>query len=359
MPGVAAGQESPTVDEPNGGAAVQLSFWQHPFVVNILPFLTSLSLHLAIIIFGWLSYKVIEKVALKVRNQVIIPESVIAPEGQEGGVPHPGLGGDPTRDAAQDKFPDVPASAEGISDKQSKDLTQTLAGGGSADSVSDGVIGLGPNTGFGKGHGGGPGQGDGSGNGSGDGGALAPFGVPGGGGGIGPRSNFVGVGGNAKKVAFICDASGSMMQKFDPLRIELRKAVDGLRPPQSFQIIFFQETSCLAADMHGLLFASPDNKRKAYDFVDKTAPRGSTDPIPALQMAFKQGSELIYLLTDGDFPDNKAVLAELKKLNPEKKVHINTIAFLEHEGEYEKVLKGIADDNGGIFRFVSEDDLNK
>jgi uncharacterized protein with von Willebrand factor type A (vWA) domain len=174
-----------------------------------------------------------------------------------------------------------------------------------------------------------------------------------------PPSNIFTDRNKSLRVAYVCDASGSMMMKFDGLRVELRKAVDALRPPQSFQIIFFQETSCSPVDPKGLLFVTPENKRRAFDFVDKTAPRGSTDPIPALDMAFKQDAELIFLLTDGDFPDNKAVLDEIHKLNPDKKVRINTIAFMDHDEEYEKLLRKIADENGGAFRFVSEAEMSQ
>src|ERR1700679_1917417 len=72
--------DSPTVDEPTGAPAVPLGFWQHPFVLNILPFLTSLTAHLAIIFVGWMTYQVVVKVADKVHVQVLIPESVIAPD---------------------------------------------------------------------------------------------------------------------------------------------------------------------------------------------------------------------------------------------------------------------------------------
>jgi hypothetical protein len=162
-----------------------------------------------------------------------------------------------------------------------------------------------------------------------------------------------------QKIAFVCDASGSMMLKFDPLRVELRKAIGPLKPPQSFQIIFFRQTGSSAVDPKGLLSATPESKRRAMAFVDKIAARGTNDPISALDMAFKQGAGVIFLLTDGDFPDNKAVLDEIHKLNPDKKVRINTIAFMDHDEEYEKLLRKIADDNGGTFRFVSEEEVKK
>src|SRR3712207_7538590 len=59
---------------------------------------------------------------------------------------------------------------------------------------------------FGKGPAGLQGQGTGEGDG---GGPVAPFGLPGGGGGLGPKSPFLGVSGNAMKVVYLCDSSRS------------------------------------------------------------------------------------------------------------------------------------------------------
>jgi hypothetical protein len=148
-----------------------------------------------------------------------------------------------------------------------------------------------------------------------------------------------------------------MMNLFDTLRMELRKAVDTLKPIQSFDIIFFSEDSYVALDKQ-LLLAVPENKRKAYDFLDKTAPHGSSDPIPGLRLAFATNPQLMYLLTDGDFPNNAQIIEELKKLNANKKTKINTIAFGGEAGDdYHKFLDQIAKEHGGMFKHVREADL--
>ena len=46
-------------------------------------------------------------------------------------------------------------------------------------------------------------------------------------------------------------------------------------------------------------------------------------------------------------------------MNKDKKVKINTIAFMDRGEEYEKLLKQIADENGGLFKFVSDTELQK
>jgi hypothetical protein len=355
-------QQQATVDEAGDEQeeGVYRTFWQIPFVQDILPFLTSLVIHIGIIAIGVLTYKTVQIAIAASKEPMVIPSEVIVDGAEIGGIPHPGLGGDETRDAAQDQYKDVPPDSTGIAEKPSDSLQMALKGGGAGEN-NDNDIAVGLSGGaFGKGSGTGSGVGTGIGSGTGDGGGpLAPFGIPGGGGGIGPKSPFMGVSGNAMKVVYLCDSSGSMMTKFDTLRQELRKAADGLKPIQSFDIIFFSEDNFVALDNKSLLLATPETKRKAYDFLDKTAPHGSSDPIPGLRAAFATQPQLIYMLTDGDFPNNNQVLEELRKLNKDKKVKINTIAFMDRGEEYQKLLKQIADEHGGLFKFVSYTELQK
>src|SRR5438045_2216486 len=351
MPGGIA-PENPDLDIKELPQQEEVSFWQQPFVQNVLPFLTSLVLHIGLLVFAFMVLKVVQAVVVALRQeQIIVPEAQMVAAGPEGGIPHPGLGGDPTRDAAQDKFPDVPKDSKGLAEKPGPTLQVSLIGGGGGEAEGQTAIGLGANSAIGSGSGVGAGLGKGFGSGEGDGtGALAPFGVPGGGGGLGPKSNFIGLGGNAKRIAYVCDASGSMLNMFDSLRVELRKSIENLRPIQSFNVVFFQDQGFKAADANTLIMGNPENKRKAYDFLDKMFVRGETDPIPALETVSKMQPELIYLLTDGDFsgPGNQAVIDFCQKRFGPTKTKINTIAFVAKESkdnpqdlEYVKALQQI------------------
>jgi hypothetical protein len=346
-------QRQATIDElPGHDSGIHYTFWQQPWVQDLLPFVTSLVLHMGIIGVGILTYKTAQIIVSSSKEPVVIPDATIVENAEVGGIPHPGLGDDSTRDKFQDQFKDVPPDSTATAEKPSTSLLSALQGGGDSE---DNLIASGAQSGtFGRGPAGIQGQGTGDASG----GALAPFGVPGGGGGIGPKSPFMGVSGNAMKVVYLCDSSGSMMNKFDTLRNELRKACDTLKPVQAFDIIFFSEDKFIALDKE-LLLAVPETKRKAYDFLDKTAPHGSSDPIPGIQAAFKAGPQLIYMLTDGDFPNNQQVIEEIRKLNKDKRVKINTIAFMDRGEAYEKLLKQIADENGGLFKFVSDTDLQR
>ncbi len=346
--------------------AQPVGFWQHPFIQDVAPFITSVVAHVAIIVGALLILPPVRNAISKAVKEQISVASASIDNSNDGGVPNPGLSGDPTRAAQQNKFPDVPANSSGIASNKGPALVPTAAPGGGSGDASDTISTAGGGPGFGRGSGGGRGDGLG-GNGTGDGtGALAPFGVPGGGGGGLTKGLFQG-GGGAHKVIYVCDASGSMMTTFDQLRAEIRRSVDSLQRSQEFNVIFFQEfTNERGQKMDkvplspaGLLRVNSENRHKLADFLGNISPQQTTNPIPALELAFQQQPELIFLLTDGDFVDNDAVINRCRELNKDKKVRISTIAYISRGDTYEKVLKQIADDSGGTFKFVAEEELGR
>lgn len=175
------------------------------------------------------------------------------------------------------------------------------------------------------------------------------------------QSPLSGIAGNARRIVFVCDASGSMIAKFPLLKGELDKAITGLHPVQSFSIIFFQDTDCDAFPKEKkLVAASPRNMSKAKEFIQGVTTTGTTDPIPGIERAFKLQPQTIYLLTDGDFPDNAAVLKKCRELNPNKKVKVNTIAFTgesDKDTDFIDLLKTIAKESGGTYRHVTVEEV--
>jgi len=358
--------EPPVIFDPpaaNDGAAhaAASNFWQQPHVINILSLGTSLAFHLGLLLLGFIGFRTYQNITEKQSvPQVIIPDAAIIENAPIGGIPNPGLGGDPNRAAAQDQVKDVTSSADSWSQqKGSESLTQSLMGGSGAAADKDSVIAPGVRPGFGSGQTNGSGEGEG--------GRQLPFGPTGGGGGTGPKTNFVGLSGNARTVAYVCDRSGSMLNLMVALKGELRKSIDILRPTQGFNVIFFSEPGkAEALNKDGLIMATPDNKRKAFTMLNGVFPAGSTDPIPGLEIAFKTQPNLIYLLTDGDFPDNQAVLARIRALNGKKGTKINTILFTKVDGDVSKdpgkkeiikLLRQIAEENEGRFKVVDPSNL--
>ena len=341
-------------DRPNAPAAGQTdyvqvppSFWQHPFVRNVLPFATSILLHAGIIILGVATFKAVEKLNEVVKEQIIIPDATIVEGAEVGGVPNPGLGADPNITA------DTQIDVQDVAPKADNQTLKVDLGGGE---VSSGLIGrgIGGSTALNPGTGSGLGSGD---------TVASPFGVLGS--GSGPKVGFMGATGNATRIVFLCDASGTMVVSFPMLRQELSRTLEKLQPIQFFNVIFFHGNTdgSSAAESIGvfpnsLVAATADNKSKAYDWIKSYGPAGSTDPFPAIEKAFAMKPELLFVLTDGfdNVSSYQAVRGAFKKANSGGQVKVNTILLqTTADPDLEDILKKIAEDNGGRYRTVKPD----
>ena len=69
---------------------------------------------------------------------------------------------------------------------------------------------------------------------------------------------------------------GSMIQTFGTLKAELTKAVTALKAVQAFNVIFFQDEKARSLAGDGVILATPENKRKAFTFLDDTSAGGTT-----------------------------------------------------------------------------------
>jgi len=178
--------------------------------------------------------------------------------------------------------------------------------------------------------------------------------------GHGPKSSFFGTGGNAHHVVYVVDRSGSMAASFDFVRQQMLKSISRLAPSQTFHIILFAEGRPIENPPGRLVPAEDAYRLGAVDFLMPIQAIGQTDPVPALLRAFqvlqkaddKKPGKLIYLLTDGVFPDNEAVLRAVAEANRNKDVHINTYLYGDQELEAKDVLERLANENGGRFKLI-------
>ncbi len=178
-------------------------------------------------------------------------------------------------------------------------------------------------------------------------------------GGGGPKSTFFGTGGNAFNVVYVIDRSGSMVDTFDLVRLEMLRSIGLLRDTQMFHIILFAEGRPIENGARKLIPATRKNKKDAATFLADVTPETQTDPVPALSRAFdvlrgaKKRGKLIYLLTDGVFPDNKKILETIQAKNSGKeKVYINTFLYGTKPAAAVDVMTKIAEMTGGRYIFV-------
>ncbi len=186
--------------------------------------------------------------------------------------------------------------------------------------------------------------------------------------------------GGARNIVYVVDRSGSMAKTFQEVKVEMLRSISRLRPEQRFHVVLFGDGKTVEGPLHWLADASLVNKQAAVKFLGEKEASGSTTALVALQRAFAvlaprpaNESKLIYLLSDGDFSGlsggsryraadgqalggNEAVLQWLADNNKGQKVHIHTVLLHSTDETAVKVLRTIAESNGGRFKYISPDE---
>jgi hypothetical protein len=175
--------------------------------------------------------------------------------------------------------------------------------------------------------------------------------------GGGPGPEFFGLGQSARgarKIVYVVDRSGSMIDTFVYVQAELRRSIGALRRSQKFHVILFNTGDPLENPPKRLVSAIDAHKEKFSEFLEGVVPNGGTKPEAALRRALALEPDLVYLLSDGiDF--HPSLLERLDEWNRGRAVRIYTIAYLDQAAS--ELLERIAREHHGEFKFVSEDDL--
>ncbi len=184
------------------------------------------------------------------------------------------------------------------------------------------------------------------------------------------NAGFFGSGGNAKNIAYLVDASGSLIDTFPFVIAELKRSINELSEAQAFAVVFFQGDKAYSP-WQGLRKASAANKKAAMLWIDpssdKIRPAGAdTNPIPALKQALRYKPQLLFLLSDNITGrqkyeiNQKTLVTEVRKANVAG-TKINTIQFLYPDPLEQYGFKGtlelIARESGGLFKFVDAREL--
>jgi hypothetical protein len=145
---------------------------------------------------------------------------------------------------------------------------------------------------------GGVGGGEGQSGAGGRGGGAAGGGQPGGG-------SFFGRTGQGQSVCFICDNSNSYRDGgFHAVLDELARAVESLRPEQSFFVIFFSDAAYPLLHperVEALQPATPENKQRLRAWLATVEMCGGGQGIDeAVRLAQRAGAEVVYFLSDGE-----------------------------------------------------------
>ena len=113
-------------------------------------------------------------------------------------------------------------------------------------------------------------------------------------------ASFAGlVAGNATKVAYVIDASGSMIGSFPAMIDEVERSLMRLEPTQSFSVVCFRKDGALAFGGDAALRpASKAARVAAVRWLRETVvPAGRSSPLQALAMALATGANCVFLLS--------------------------------------------------------------
>ncbi len=170
-----------------------------------------------------------------------------------------------------------------------------------------------------------------------------------------------GLGGNARKIVYVIDTSGSMADLFTEVKAELKESVNRLVDEQSFTIILFQQSKAIEVDQpsRGLKAATAKHREIALNWIDNpdnAYPGGKTNPIEAIELALRYEPDLIFILSDnirgeGQYEiDKNDLLKRIRDAKGGGKTRINTIEFGD-EADKLATMETIARQHGGRFVF--------
>jgi hypothetical protein len=172
--------------------------------------------------------------------------------------------------------------------------------------------------------------------------------------GQGRGDGFFGIHAPGKRFVYVVDCSASMnlphdseyKTRFRRLKVELVRSIGMMDSSMSFFVIFFNQDA-LPMPARELQPAVPRLQKYFLEWCAKMKATGGTNPRDAMQMALRMQPDVIFFLTDGSF--SYRVTEELKSLK-QSRIVIHTFAFGDPEGE--EILKEIAENNGGEYKFV-------
>lgn len=312
-------------------------WWSNPWLDKVLPWGVSLTLHLGIaLVMVFVAYAAGQGRSSGEEKLIVVPSSFEDPSYSE----HPGGGvlGDPARESAHDRLADLNSSEGWSSRGGSGANVASLLGGGGGGAEAEGIF-----------------RGSGASlmasNGKGDGPAFQTPGV-----GRGPQSSLYKSSGNALRIVYILDHSGSMVDNFVSLKAEATRSVNNLVPLQYFAVIMVSDKVTTVGPGQ-LQQALPEAKKQFAELMQREVAAGANDNLlapfeEAFRRAFAMDPELIYFLTDGKFGDG--LIGKVKEMNKEGRTHINTIAFVTEEPDYKGKLQQLARENGGEYQFVPQ-----
>ena len=164
----------------------------------------------------------------------------------------------------------------------------------------------------------------------------------------------------ARRIVYLVDASGSLVDSFPRVLNELNLSIDRLEEDQAFTAIFFGAEGVTEVPPVGLKWADPQTKRNARNWIDPDSGNvtawGRGDLMEALQRATGYGADEIVILSDnliGSRPSQQKIetlIDDITQVTEGKIEKINVMQFFSRDPKH--VLKTIAERFNGSYSLI-------
>jgi hypothetical protein len=175
--------------------------------------------------------------------------------------------------------------------------------------------------------------------------------------GQGAGTAFFGIQARGNRFAYIVDISGSMGNngRLQLAMRELKRSLEALPDFAQFKIALYSNQVTIPPFQRGWLRASRDRVRATGTWLDSIPASGGTEPFPAFQYLWSDDErpDVVFFLTDGEIPGGTGTnVIMLNQQAGGKPAVVNCIAFSADASQAE--LREIALRTEGVFRYVPE-----
>jgi len=177
-------------------------------------------------------------------------------------------------------------------------------------------------------------------------------------------AQFFGVKATGNSFCYIVDRSGSMRGgAFESAKEEIVRSLSTMKPKQRFYIFFFGE-DIEAMKLDGKneesfpVYATPENIQKTIVWMDRVRVQGGKHPAEVIERAIEMDPDGIFLLFDGETTIDLAPRVRKSNLvddfisGPQTRVPIHSVCFYTEKPEAQQLMKTIAQQNLGTYRYV-------
>ncbi|MEM8670277.1 MAG: hypothetical protein AAGG48_22315 [Planctomycetota bacterium] len=178
----------------------------------------------------------------------------------------------------------------------------------------------------------------------------------------GEKMEFFGVEGGGNHFVYLVDSSKSMGTAFESAREELVRSIQALQPDQRFYVVFFDADSDYMrirdpnTNESMSLSATNENKAALTQWAKGISMDDGQAPYEPLRFALDLKPDVIFLLSDGEFPagiedllteDNyvENLFGDVQRISI-----VHTIGYHSQRGE--ERMRRIAERNGGQYHYV-------